>query len=209
MMLTLLLLSLPLFACGDRTADVPANSVDASVAIGSPIATSTPPVPGRDEKKIGRRVQVRFSMEEEIEHPVPLPEDVLQILKRDDYVRVKSLKEGEGDERITSSLFVASEIDLNDDGLQDLVVTGSEESFLSGANNTAFWIFQTTPNGHRLVLDIGTQGFRILESKTNGFRNIEAGSQIPARIMSERYVFDGERERYRPEKLRSWKQRTK
>lgn len=171
-----------------------------SISPSNMILTATPkpsptPVSIKTQIKTKTREQTGFGMEDEIKYPVPLPNDVLKILREDEYVRARSLKEGESVENITASLFVASEIDLNEDNLPDLVVTGSEDSNLSGANVTVYWLFRNTPEGHRCVAELNTFGFDILKTKTNGFRDIEASAQTLEKVFTDFYVFDGKKYR--------------
>ena len=114
--------------------------------------------------------QATFGAEIEIDHPVPIPNGVLQVLRKDK--RNQQLLK-QDPHRIAASSFVASKIHLNDDGRPDLIV-GASDVRLLGANLAPFWVFVDTGRGHRLVLRTHTLVLDILKSRTEGHRNIRA-----------------------------------
>lgn len=61
-------------------------------------------------------------------------------------------------------------IDLNDDGVAEVVAQGMVDCGATG--NCPFWIFRKTKLGYELLLDGEAQTFTIQKSKTNGFHDI-------------------------------------
>ena len=61
-------------------------------------------------------------------------------------------------------------IDLNDDGVAEVVAQGMVDCGATG--NCPFWIFRKTKLGYELLLDGEAQTFTIQNSKTNGFHDI-------------------------------------
>jgi hypothetical protein len=184
-------LSLVILFVGDSPpVDSPATFSNV-VPAATPRPSRTPPIAAKARIDTKRRVKTEVAFEEDWEHTVPLPRDVLNILRKDEFVRKRSLKKGESVQHITASLFVAEEIDLNDDGKPDLAVKGSDESGLSFADRGYFWIFQTVPHGHRLVLSVDGNGFSAMKTKTHGFHSIESGTTIPAFSETELYTYNG------------------
>ncbi len=61
-------------------------------------------------------------------------------------------------------------IDLNDDGIPEVVAQGM--AGCSPTGNCSFWIFQRSPKGYRLLLEGEAQSFTIQPTSTEGFRDI-------------------------------------
>jgi len=147
------------------------------------------------------REQTGFGAEQRVRHPVALPSDVLDVLRKNADVQKACLKRVGSADRIPSSWFTASEINLNNDNLQDLVVMStSENPCLGGANIVPYWVFRNTRDGHQLVLDISTFNLDILRTKKNGYRDIRTEELTAVKILRTVYKFKGRR--YRA--WRSW-----
>lgn len=148
------------------------------------------------QKKAGAAIsheQAQFGAEDVIKRPVPVPKDVLEILRRDERIRVR-LAEEESPNDISGSWFVASEIALNEDDLPDLVAQGVEPHIL-GANLVPWWVLRTTPQGHELVLSLSALGLQVLKTKTNGFRDILTTKATAREVLTTTYRFDGSKYR--------------
>jgi len=133
-------------------------------------------------------IQTIFGAEEELKHPVDVPEDVLRILKQDERIQTH-LGNGQSNENLLKSWFAASEIDLNDDDTPELVVR-AVNPHLFGANLVPFWIFRKGPKGHELILSVNALGLEVLRTKTNGYKNIVATKSTAREILSDSYGFD-------------------
>lgn len=130
-------------------------------------------------------------MEEDqpIERPVPLPDDVLRILQKDGRVQT-CLEQGRSLDQIPADWFVAAEQNLNDGESSDLLIMANN-SCLFGANVAPFWIFRGTLQGYRLVLDVPALTLRILDSRTNGYLDIETSAATTVEIAYAAFRSDG------------------
>lgn len=144
--------------------------------------------------------QMQFNMEEEMEKPAAIPPDVLAILNADEYVR--SQLENEDSPRKTApvSWFSASRIHLTSNPREiDLIVKG--EWPLMGANVGTFWVFLSTPRGHRLVLTGPAHNLEVKTTFWNKHREIELISMTAAEIHTTLCRFDGKQ--YIPQEPKS------
>jgi hypothetical protein len=149
--------------------------------------TGSPTVDQLEPTKVSS--QVRFSVEEPINNPVPIPEDVLKILRSESRNR-SCLTSGQTQENIPSSWFIASRVNLNRDASADLLVTVANPC-LFGANVNPFWIFINTSDGNRLVLSVSALAVEILNGTTNGSRDIRAEAATARQVLTGIYHFDG------------------
>jgi hypothetical protein len=85
---------------------------------------------------------------------------------------------------------VAPKIDLNADGVPDIVVKPVEPR-LFGANIIPFWVFRNTGRSYRLALHTYALGLEILPKRTKGFRDIRASSATAVDVLTTTYKFDG------------------
>ncbi|MGH9905048.1 MAG: hypothetical protein ACRD8U_05610 [Pyrinomonadaceae bacterium] len=153
---------------------------------------------GQSQSEGISREQTRFGPEEKIDRPVSVAIDVLQTLRLDE--RNKRVLSGEEPANaIFASWFTASEIDLNDDDNRDLVVQGTHPRLL-GANLAPFWIFRKTSQGNELVLSVSALGLELLNTKTNGYKNILARQATSIEVRNTSYEFDG----HKYQKRHSW-----
>lgn len=64
-------------------------------------------------------------------------------------------------------------VDLNGDGVSEVVTQGSGKYCCSPTGNCAFWIFEKAPSGYTLLLQRGAvQRFAIAPQRTQGFYDI-------------------------------------
>lgn len=70
---------------------------------------------------------------------------------------------------------IVRKVDLNEDGVKEIIVDSSENGFFGGTGGFQTWIFQQTQSGYRGIGDFF--GFlhitKILSTKTNGYFDIE------------------------------------
>ena len=67
-------------------------------------------------------------------------------------------------------------VDLNGDGVPELICQASGFDLCSPTGNCAFWIFQKTPAGYRRLLSRGSvQNFTIQPTRTSGFADLVLG----------------------------------
>jgi hypothetical protein len=148
-----------------------------------------------------RPEQTKFHAEGKIKHPVAIPADVLRTLQADEENQT-CLTQDEAAKDMPASWFSASPIELNSDGLQDLIVTVVNPC-LYGANINPFWIFRKTRGGHRLVLRLNTLGLDVLDTRRNGYRDIRTSTATSNEIFTT--VFSFQRDKYRAR--RHWRRR--
>jgi hypothetical protein len=161
---------------------------------------------GQQTKKVVSHEQSSFGIENEVERPVTVPEDVLQLLRSDPLVlRMGCLKENRPPERIQASWFAASQIHLDGANETDLVVqarntkqANPENLCLFGANIGPFWVYRKAPQGYQLVLGVSALGLEVLKSRAKGYRNIWVGAATATMMSSAIFEFDGQK--YRPYK---------
>jgi hypothetical protein len=171
-------------ACPDCRPVAPANDRHGTPTAPSEIKST--PFVAEEAQVVQQRYseQLSFSVEEKPEHPVAVPEDVLQILRRNE--RNRRLAQGEA----PASWFVASEIHLNDDDLPDLIVMPSNPRLL-GANIGPFWVFRNTPRGHELVLSESALVLDVLDTRTNSLRDLRLIALSAKEKFTVTYKFDG------------------
>ena len=115
----------------------------------------------------------------------------MEILK-DDERNQKALGAGESQSDISASWFVASEINLNDDQLPDLIVKSANPR-LFGANLVPFWVFHKSPKGNELALRVDALRLEVLKTKRKGHRNIRTTKATANEVVSSYYEFDGDK----------------
>jgi len=148
--------------------------------------------------------QSEFSQEViKITRPSDAPKDVLQILRRNEYVLncLQFLRqEDEAPDEIPSSWFVASEIHLGGPKEVDFVVqprelgrVPAENRCLFGARVIPFWVFRNTPKGFELILEVHEHDLTVLSTRSKGYRDIETWSSTAITQTTWLYKFDGRR----------------
>jgi hypothetical protein len=134
--------------------------------------------------------QLRFSAEAtSVKRPVPIPQDVLAILRKDEEVRDGLKDEGIPAEQIPLSWFSASAIHLSNPNRVDLVVMG--QGPLRGANVITFWVFRATTRGYELVLTAPAHDLIVSNTRWKGYRDIELVSMTARQISTVLLRFDG------------------
>ncbi len=67
-------------------------------------------------------------------------------------------------------------VDLNGDGISEVIAQASDEKSCSPTGNCAFWVFMRSGNGYKLILEKGAvQTVGICSSRTNGFNDLVLG----------------------------------
>jgi hypothetical protein len=134
--------------------------------------------------------QRQFSAEEVgVEKPVPIPNDVLNELRKDQAVITMLDDKGISAERLPASWFSASLVHLGGSKEPDLIVKG--EWPLLGANVTTFWVFIRTRNGHELGLSATAHNLLIRDHFENGRRVIECMSATASQVITDLFRYNG------------------
>ena len=137
------------------------------------------------------REQTHFSMEENPEHVVTLPEAVLDLLTNDEtVVQEKScVKKMASLGEARSSLFVASEVHLDGTEQSDFLA----RACLMGANISPFWIVRKDPRGFRLILSWSAHDLDVLPTKTRDYHDLRLTSATANTISTTICKFDGKK----------------
>ncbi|MBX7221933.1 MAG: hypothetical protein K1Y36_18415 [Blastocatellia bacterium] len=134
-----------------------------------------------------------------IQHPVPIPYQVLQLLKRHEYLVEVSdclkqqMQEKKSFDQYLEYWLTASVIDLNEDGLDEMIVQVSEQyNFcLIGAGRGPFWVFQQAPEGYRLIFHTSAHDLKVLAAKAKGFHQLNIQAMTALELLTGTYEFDG------------------
>jgi hypothetical protein len=140
----------------------------------------------------GPREQSTFGAEDESwEHQVPIPEDVLQILRKTPGDVLEKLRKANIGlpEDLSSDSFLASEIHLNSPQERDLILMGIRNLRLPHA--ALFWVFRPIRNGHELILSTGGDSLEVLNIRKNGYRQIRVYNNTASTTTGAVYGFDG------------------
>jgi hypothetical protein len=135
---------------------------------------------------------------EPITHPIALPNGAAQILAKDNGV-LACMK----DHLIPlggslASWFTASEIHLNGPHEADLLVLPVAQDSLYMCFHSAegigrFWVFRQAAGRYELVLETAGLGLTVLESRHNGYRDIQSGGQVGAFVTGRTFRFENGR----------------
>ena len=73
------------------------------------------------------------------------------------------------------------------------MVVKPEKFCLFGANIVPVWVFRKVGNDYKLALKTHSLNLNILQTKTNGYRDISVAALSAAMIFGATYKFDGQR----------------
>ena len=133
--------------------------------------------------------QTKFSLEEPITHPMPIPEDVLNVLRQRTDISTCETRPEERN-KIPPSWYEASRVRLDGGREEDLVVK-ARNACMWGPNLGPFWVFRSNREGHELVLSTVAVSLEVLRSRTNGLRDIRTGAIVTSEPAYSIYKFDG------------------
>ena len=140
-------------------------------------------------QKTGAVEQTSFSMEFAFERPVLLSEAAKKALATDQGIADVMKDDQLSIESIPKDWFTAAEVHLGPKNETDLVVMGLGISL--GPYNAGFWVLRQTPQGYEIVLAVNTHDLALLDSSTNGFRDIETNLPTLNQSYRDIYKFDG------------------
>ncbi len=135
---------------------------------------------------------------EPIAHQIPLPNGAAQVLAKDENV-VACMKDNPIPQGGSlASWFRASEIHLNGPNEADLIVLPVAQGSLYMCFHSVegigwFWIFRRVGGQYELVLKTAGLGVTVLESRHNGYRDIQSGGQVGASATRIRFHFENGR----------------
>src|SRR5207302_2873984 len=133
--------------------------------------------------------QMKFGLEQRVHRPVVIPGDVLTILRQKSDLQTCNVEGGSRD-KVPETWYEASQIHLDGTNEADLLVK-ARIACMMGPNHGPFWVFRETVDGHSLVLSTLAAGLQILNTKTNGLRDIRTGALVGLKPSYVTYQFDG------------------
>jgi len=136
--------------------------------------------------------QLYFSEDDpagKLRNPEPLPPEVLKVLLQQKDVRDELPLASPSEQASPAQLFHASRVHLSQLKEIDWVVTGVGP--MSGADNTWYWIVRSQEGGPTVVCFTGGNSLLLLNSRTNGFRDVESDWSSAAETETTIYHFDG------------------
>jgi hypothetical protein len=129
--------------------------------------------------------QTVFNLDDKVQKEVAVPEAVIAVLKSDRIVDGCFKTKGAVKE---AELFAASEIDLNGDNRNDLIIK-AKDACLYGANQAPFWIFQNAADGYQKILSASGLQLVVLPKKSNSFNQIKISKVVAMKPSSQTYKF--------------------
>jgi hypothetical protein len=134
--------------------------------------------------------QSTFTAEnDQMDRPIKVPENVLQILGGDGHVANAMKTAGVGGSRPPADWFSASEIHLANQGELDIIVIGA--SRMRGANINPFWLFRKIQGGYQLVLTTAAHELAVLDTKSDGFRDVRVYTMTADTVVTTTFKFNG------------------
>ena len=135
--------------------------------------------------------QAKFSRNTRLEHPTPIPPDVLKLLL--------STREGkEGMARATDTqkhnpaqMFRAAEVHLRAADEADLILEGIPP--MANGDHDWFWIVQPAGKKPRVVLFAGGNSLEIQDTRNNAYRDISSVWNYPNETLVTFYKFNGKK----------------
>jgi hypothetical protein len=124
-----------------------------------------------------------------IQRPVNPPESVIQFLRKNPQILTTSLGRPAA-QPFAANWFSASVIHLGSPDEADLIVIGKGP--LLGPSGALFLVFRKTATDYQLIFNERAQFFDLLESTSNGFRDISIMPETEGPVLSLIYRFDGQ-----------------
>jgi hypothetical protein len=137
------------------------------------------------------REQTAFSEADPIQHPVPLPPQVLKLLLQRPEVKGNMVFASDSERAQPAQLFTASATHLGALGGRDFVVTG--HGAMTGADNDWFWVVRSAYKNPNVVLFAGGNSLELMKARVNGYRDIKSVWSSPSETGTKIYRFNGVR----------------
>jgi hypothetical protein len=125
------------------------------------------------------------------QNPAPISPEVLRVLAKSDAAKEILDSAAEAGKVDTAQLFRAREVHLSGEKDEDLVVLGTPPK--PGLDPNWFWVVRSANRAPQVVLHAGSGSLKLLESRTNGYRDILMVSPLASRTRCVTYHFDGNR----------------
>jgi hypothetical protein len=128
-----------------------------------------------------------FQEEKQFDHPIPIPQTALSVLRHDKQVTFCFQKYPELKE-IPAPWFEAAEISLARGSSTGLIVK-DKNPCLGAADAGRFWVFRRVGQRFELVLSDSGNSLEILDSYRNGYRDIIVNSATAAQFYTDKFKF--------------------
>ena len=149
----------------------------------APVITAAQKKPSAEEQRL-------FSAEDDsVQHPIELPDGVIEILKQDQLVKNSLEYENLPANQLPAFWFSVSEIHLAGPDEMDLVVEA--QGLLRGANTIRFWVVRPNSHGFEMLLMTAAHDLLVRNRRSGGYKEIEAIAVIQQKVVTVRYRFDG------------------
>jgi|SRR6185312_1505817 hypothetical protein len=135
--------------------------------------------------------QTLFREDKPLQHPVPVSQDVLRVLLERDEVKQGLDFSSDSERNNPTQLFRAAEVYLSSSDEVGLVVIGIPP--MTGADNDWFWVVRSPRHNPSVVLFSGGDYLQLLNSGTNGLRDIRRLFSTASETRETIYKFDGTR----------------
>ncbi len=136
--------------------------------------------------------QTTFYQTETPLHSVPVSADVLKALLKTREGKSGLVSANDSERSNAAQLFCASEIHLTASNETDLVVMGGVGR-MSCADSGWFWVVRSAHKNPQVVFFASGNALEVLDSSTQGYRDIRILWEVPWRTDEHFYHFDGRR----------------
>ncbi len=165
---------------------IPARKLAALLALAMAIPISAP---GQTPQTLSE--QTKFSRTSRIEHPVPVPPDVLKLLLTTREGKEGLARASDLQKQNPGQMFRAAEVHLHGADEADLVIEGITP--MANGDHDWFWIVRPAGKRPRLVLFAGGNSLEVQDSRTNLYRDISSVWIYPKETLVTFYRFDGKK----------------
>lgn len=143
---------------------------------GAVVLLTVIPSVAQSEPRHAPKQQTSFDTEEPLERPVVLPSEALEAL-RTSKLSAQMLRDCAEDadinvSQVPASWFVGSWIELSGAQSSGLVVRAQHGCFW-GAHIVQFWLLSKVGGNYRVVFTGRADEFRVLSTRTNGYRDVQ------------------------------------
>jgi hypothetical protein len=140
-----------------------------------------------------------FSAEDEnVNHPVAIPAEVMALLAKNEDVRNVLEYEKVEPSNLPASWFSAAEVRLGNKSERDLII--ASKGPLRGANIDPFWVFIHDSKGFKLALSISLHDLVVKRTRSHGYRDLELSGMTASIVTVGKFRFDGNAYRESSEK---------
>jgi len=147
------------------------------------------PVNAQEAQKPNPTEQASFGAEINFDRPAHLNAAAKKVLATQEIVADELDSNHLTVESMPDAWFSASEIHLGGKNEVDLVVMGIDR--LMGADIDSFWVLRQTPKGYDVVLSTVALDLNIVNSRTNGLRDVQASAVVRGYGVTDKFQFDG------------------